>query len=248
MNKKSHSEFMDELKFKNIYAYNNLAFLEKYKTLKTKILAKDKYGKLMVRPDDLLSGSYPSINSAVNKNEYFTNQAIEVHGDKYDYSKVDFKNNNSNVKILCNEHGEFEQIPYHHLAGHGCIKCGFNSSLGKYSASNAEKYKCDWENKKALVYILSFFENENHIFKIGITTNDVKERYRIEHTFKYDYLIEYQKEMNLYNACYVENALHEHFKEYSYIPKIKFGGYTECFSNINMKEVENIVKKTLYNN
>lgn len=35
----------------------------------------------------------------------------DVHGDKYDYSKVVYVDMNSKVTIICPEHGEFEQTP-----------------------------------------------------------------------------------------------------------------------------------------
>ena len=55
--------------------------------------------------------------------EEFIRRAKEVHGDKYDYSKVEYVNKNTKVKIICPIHGEFEQIPDNHLHGHGCHKC-----------------------------------------------------------------------------------------------------------------------------
>ena len=53
----------------------------------------------------------------------FIKKAKEIHGDKYDYSKVEYKNSNTKVCIICPEHGEFWQLPYHHLHGCGCSKC-----------------------------------------------------------------------------------------------------------------------------
>jgi hypothetical protein len=47
-----------------------------------------------------------------------------THGDAYDYSLVEYKNNNTKVKIICPTHGIFEQIPRAHTAGHGCKLCG----------------------------------------------------------------------------------------------------------------------------
>ena len=46
-----------------------------------------------------------------------------VHGDKYDYSKVKYVNNKTLVEILCPIHGSFFQKPNVHLNGHGCPKC-----------------------------------------------------------------------------------------------------------------------------
>ena len=54
----------------------------------------------------------------------FINKAKKIHGNKYDYSKVNYKNNSTNIIIICPEHGEFNQAPANHLVGKGCIKCG----------------------------------------------------------------------------------------------------------------------------
>ena len=55
--------------------------------------------------------------------EIFIEKAKEIHGDKYDYSKVNYKGFHDKVCILCKEHGEFWQTPAHHLSGQGCRKC-----------------------------------------------------------------------------------------------------------------------------
>ena len=54
----------------------------------------------------------------------------KVHKDKYDYSKVDYKNVFTKVCIICPIHGEFWQTPHSHLKGSGCPKCAneFKSS------------------------------------------------------------------------------------------------------------------------
>ena len=74
-------------------------------------------------------GVLTSIKSRTKKQSHFISQAVVVHGDKYDYSKVEYVNTNSNVKIVCPEHGVFEQRPSHHLNGvrcPGCMSCGFD--------------------------------------------------------------------------------------------------------------------------
>lgn len=55
--------------------------------------------------------------------EQFINESILIHGNKYDYSLVDYINNKSKIKIICPDHGIFEQIPKAHLVGQGCKKC-----------------------------------------------------------------------------------------------------------------------------
>lgn len=51
--------------------------------------------------------------------EEFIARAKEVHGDKYDYSKVEYANKDAKVTIICPEHGPFEQKPHNHLMGNG---------------------------------------------------------------------------------------------------------------------------------
>lgn len=63
--------------------------------------------------------------------EEFIRRAREVHGDKYDYSKVVYVNNRTKVCIICPIHGEFWQIPFSHLQGRGCVKCASAAKRGK---------------------------------------------------------------------------------------------------------------------
>ena len=53
----------------------------------------------------------------------FVKKAKEIHGDKYDYSKVVYKNCDTPVCIICPEHGEFWQKPYYHIHKSGCPHC-----------------------------------------------------------------------------------------------------------------------------
>ena len=55
--------------------------------------------------------------------EEFILKARQIHGWKYDYSKVVYLNNRTPVCIICPEHGEFWQTPNTHLDGTGCKKC-----------------------------------------------------------------------------------------------------------------------------
>ena len=61
----------------------------------------------------------------------FIEEAKNVHGDKYDYSKVEYINKNTKVCIICPEHGKFWQRPSDHLQGAGCYKCGRKNCKGK---------------------------------------------------------------------------------------------------------------------
>lgn len=55
--------------------------------------------------------------------EQFIEDAQKVHGDVYDYSKVNYYNKSTKVCIICSKHGEFWQGPSCHLSGSGCPQC-----------------------------------------------------------------------------------------------------------------------------
>lgn len=55
--------------------------------------------------------------------EEFIEKARKVHGDKYDYSEVEYVNNSIKVNIRCLHHGEFPKTPNKHLSGQGCPDC-----------------------------------------------------------------------------------------------------------------------------
>lgn len=53
----------------------------------------------------------------------FIERARAVHGITYDYSQVEYLTNGRSVKIVCLDHGVFEQTPAKHLSGQGCPSC-----------------------------------------------------------------------------------------------------------------------------
>lgn len=63
----------------------------------------------------------------------FINRARAIHGDKYDYSRVVYTTNRTNVEIICPTHGSFLQTPTNHLRGKGCTKCGRERTIAKQS-------------------------------------------------------------------------------------------------------------------
>jgi hypothetical protein len=83
----------------------------------------------MQRPDNHLQGK-GHIRCATKHTtcvglDDFLSSAKEVHGDKYDYSKVNYINATTKIEIICKKHNSsFWQTPSSHLQGHGCPKCG----------------------------------------------------------------------------------------------------------------------------
>ena len=96
------------------------------------------HGEFWQRPNHHLRGhGCPKCKNVFKKDtETFINQAKEIHGGKYDYSKVEYVNNRTKVCIICPIHGEFWQTPKNHIKGQGCNKCAIryraeNNSLTK---------------------------------------------------------------------------------------------------------------------
>jgi len=113
----------------NKYDYN----LVDYKNNHTKVIINcRKHGRFEQKPNDHLSnrGCPKCYGTSKKTTEEFIEDAIDVHGNTYDYSLVDYNNAQAKVIINCRKHGKFEQKPYSHLNGHGCPNC-FNSSRGE---------------------------------------------------------------------------------------------------------------------
>jgi hypothetical protein len=62
------------------------------------------------------------------KLDEFLTRSKEIHGNKYDYSKVTMNGGKNEVNIICSIHGEFLQTPFNHLQGNGCKECGIIQS------------------------------------------------------------------------------------------------------------------------
>ena len=75
--------------------------------------------------------------------EEFIEKAKKIHGDKYDYSKVDYINNRTKVCIICPEHGEFYTRPEVHLAKnkHGCPMCFYKEQSIRQTKTTEEFIK-----------------------------------------------------------------------------------------------------------
>lgn len=195
------------------------------------LIVENKYGQMKIFKPHLLKGVVPSIRTAINPQEYCINQFIEVHGGRYDYSLVVYVNDRSKVKIICSEHGVFEQEVNGHKHGSGCKKCGDKiggTGDGIYTFKTAIKNKEDWCDKESGVYILQLTGGGEEFLKIGIS-KDINRRVKdIRRDSNYNVeLISYEK-MELYTAVMIENELLNDKCNIKYKPKNRFAGETEC--------------------
>ena len=75
--------------------------------------------------------------------QVFINDAKEIHGEKYDYSKVEYKNRNEKVEIICKEkgHGSFFRNYRSHVENRqGCNLCKVTERANSHS-DNTPKNK-----------------------------------------------------------------------------------------------------------
>ena len=95
--------------------------------------------------------------------EDFIKAAWLTHGDRYDYSRVNYVSALEKVEIICSEHGSFWQSPINHSRGAGCPGCavsGFD------------------QTKPATLYYLAVLTDSNEtLYKIGITNLSVHKRF-----------------------------------------------------------------------
>ena len=119
-----------------------------------------KCGRIFTQSFDkhTLGNGCPYCAGRYKTTEDFIKKAVEVHGDKYDYSQTEFKNNETKVTIICKKHGPFTQYPYHHLSGCGCNIC---------KESRLEKYVSSWLSERNINFIPQY-KNQTLLGKMSI--------------------------------------------------------------------------------
>ena len=86
-----------------------------------------KHGEFYITPSSHIygkSGCPVCVNNIKYTTEEFIKKARDIHGDKYDYSKVDYNGAHKKICIICPEHGQFWIKPNTHISQQqGCYKC-----------------------------------------------------------------------------------------------------------------------------
>ena len=122
-----------ELKYPNRFLYDKMTYINN--NCEVELYDKNFEIYVKLKPLALLKQKIEHI--PCYRTLYFIEKAKKVHGDKYDYSKVEYVDSKTKVCIICNEfdknnrkHGEFWQTPNEHLKGSGCSKCANNIKWG----------------------------------------------------------------------------------------------------------------------
>ena len=147
-----------------------------------------------------------------NKNR-FIESAIKIHNNKYDYSLVNYINNETKVKIICEKHGIFEQKPKHHLYNCGCTEC-MKDKLRK----NEKEYISECIKIHNNIYDYSKVKYINNKSKIIITCKIHGNFYQVSRSHLLGHGCPHCKESN------GEKEIIKYFKLYniSYIRQKKF--------------------------
>jgi very-short-patch-repair endonuclease len=161
---KAEREFIDKSNnvHGNRYVYNEVV----YTNCKTKVVILCKHhGRFEQTPRCHLKGSgcplcFGNRASNLAAKESFIKKSTIIHGNKYDYSTVEYTTRNTEVTIICPEHGVFWQLPCAHITNKaGCHRCGhFHKPYQEYVAKRLDGAKVVYETEK------HYAIDKNHYF------------------------------------------------------------------------------------
>lgn len=149
------------IRHNNRYDYSLVDYINSI--TKVEILCKD-HGSFLVRPDShVRKVGCPICNGGVKyTKEEFVLKSIKIHGDKYDYSLVNYVNSTTKVEVICKKHGSFYINPSNHLNGQGCSRCvGLNKKT-------TDEFKISANRKHGDIYDYSFVDYKNNRTKVNI--------------------------------------------------------------------------------
>ncbi len=113
---KCYNKYGDKFDYSKINYVNSIT--------KVELICK-KHGSFFVRPDaHLRKVGCPKCNGGIKYTQQeYIEIAISKHGNKYDYSKINYINSQINIELICKKHGQFSINPMNHLIGQGCVDC-----------------------------------------------------------------------------------------------------------------------------
>ena len=163
--------------------------------------------------------------------EKFIERAKEMHGDRYNYSLSKYVNTETKLKIICEDHGVFEQRPLCHVRGKGCVKCRNESTYYNY----IQRYRDNVEEGDEIgkIYVIRVFSETESFIKLGITKNEYGRFKAYRRYFKkagYQYEMLFSAEMPNYQTAMLENEILKGIRKAGgiYEPEEYFPGRSEC--------------------
>jgi hypothetical protein len=213
MKKVTTKDFIERARIKHNNKYNYLLVNYQHGKIKIKIICPI-HGEFEQTPNNHINGKGCSRCCTNTKltNEEFILKAKLIHGDKYDYSRLNYTGIKNKIKIICQKHGEFEQTPDNHInAKQGCPNCSNNIKLtneefilraklihgDKYDYSLVNYGNNGKEKNKIICKIHGIFEQQptKHLCGNGcqkcsghfMDRDYFIEKSNIKHNNKYDY-------------------------------------------------------------
>ena len=219
MKKLSREEFIEKANkiHEGKYDYSKV----EYSDSQTKVcIICPTHGEFFQKPNDHLQGKGCKKCSKNDKltTEVFVEKARLIHGDKYDYSKVEYKAANEKVIIECPIHGVFEQTPYNHTnRGQGCPYCAGKGGIqthilkaikvhgGKYDYSEANGTDKDGKIKIICPTHGPFYQKmTSHLSGCGCPSCNPNKK-KTEDEFKSAATVKYGDTYGLDKVCYVNS-------------------------------------------
>lgn len=223
--RKKHDDFIKEIALIN----SSYTIIDTYINNATKLRVIDKNGIVyLMHPKHMRAGSSPSIQTALDKRLAFETLSRLKHGDKYDYSLVEYKKAHDYVTIICPIHGSFIQSANTHLRGCGCSRC---NRFKPFTLTNFIKRS---RGRMATLYLISAYNEEEKFIKIGVTFKTIKDRFYGSTVFPYKYEIIDHIKSDPTTIYKLERKFHKILRSYKYLPGLFFGGNTECFQYISL--------------
>lgn len=175
--------------------------------------------------------------------DQFVEDARRVHGDKFDYSLVEYRNQYNPIKIICPIHGVFEQRPKGHVVdGCGCAKCSREENSGWTTNDWKRKLK---DGRVLKLYYIECWDDLERFYKIGLTCkNKIEDRFCGTYKMPYNYRIIKSLSGDVEDLVKLERDLKRKIIDLGdkYLPKIKFSGCVyECFGGKFIPDFREIV-------
>lgn len=230
-NRSNKDKFVDKAKMVHGDRYDYS--LSEYKDYHTKVtIICNDHGEFLQKPSHHCAGiGCPSCGKERTAaklsqgRESYVALARSIHGDRYDYKLVEYKNRHTKIKIICKEHGVWESSAHSHVSGEfcGCPSCGLRGFN---------------KDRPAFLYVLSCGD----ITKIGVTNRSPTTRaIEVSESFGSDFHV--VASFFFGNGEMASNMESKMLRTLSKIYKrvsSKFDGSTECFLCVDRS---NLIRK-----
>lgn len=148
---------------------------------------------------------------------------IEAHGDRYDYSKVNYVDAKTKVTVVCNEHGEFLVSPSKHYdRGHGCPQCAGRSGEKLTKSSFIKRAKVLHKERYNYTKILDKPKSRSKVTIICQAHGEFEQRVDL-HLSGSGCPDCVNGDINERASTFIQEATSVHANKYSYA-KVKFTG------------------------